>query len=121
MRGLAGVIYFMVCGYLFAKYEGDRLLIEAGRKVLRAIVTEAAAVSREIAPPPPHGGQGDHDHSECFTYADAEDCPVAVMAGMVACPVCGDTYANLPEHLASGRKGCGPVWAAQWREAPQHG
>ena len=25
------------------------------------------------------------------------------------CPVCGDTYGDLWEHLASGRKGCGLI------------
>jgi hypothetical protein len=53
MRGLIGVFYFMLCGYLFAKYDGDKIVIEAARKILRAAVAEAETVRRELAPPPP--------------------------------------------------------------------
>jgi hypothetical protein len=101
MRGIIGLLYFALCGYLFAKYDGDKIVIEAARKILRAAVAEAEAVRRELAPAP--------------VVVDL------TRIGTTPCPVCGDTYGNLPEHLASGRKGCGPAWAAQWWEVPRIG
>lgn len=36
------------------------------------------------------------------------------------CPICGDTYVDLPEHLASGRKDCGPRLLEQmWQRRPE--
>jgi hypothetical protein len=52
MRGLAGLLYFALCGYLFAKYDGDKIVAEALHKAFRGLVIEAAEIRRELDPQP---------------------------------------------------------------------
>lgn len=49
-RPLVAVLYFMLCGYLFAKYDGDRLLAEWARKGYRALILEARQITAELEP-----------------------------------------------------------------------
>jgi hypothetical protein len=47
---LLGLLYFAFLGWLAAKCELDRKLLDEAHKLYRSMVTEAVMISQELAP-----------------------------------------------------------------------